>query len=228
LFGATGMIGQGVLRECLRDAGVIRVLSVGRRTVGYPHDKLREIVVPDIANLPSVEHELGGFDACFFCLGISSLGMSETDYRRITYDYALAAGTLLARGNPGMTFVFVSGSGADSTGTRRLMWARIKGETENALLTLPFRAVYIFRPGIVQPLDGIRSRTWWVNAAYVVARPLVPVLMRLAPRTVTTTERIGRAMLAAARRGAGARVLENADINALAGAGGSELEPTRR
>jgi uncharacterized protein YbjT (DUF2867 family) len=210
------MIGQGVLRECLHDPGVIRVVSVGRRTVGKPHDKLREIVVPDVANLSSVEDELGGFDACFFCLGISSLGMAEADYRRITYDYAVASGTLLARRNPGMTFVFVSGSGADGTGTSRLMWARVKGETENAVLALPFKAVYVFRPGIVQPLDGIRSRTRWVNLVYAMSRPLVPVLMRLAPRAVTTTERIGRAMLAVAREGTARRVLENSDINELA------------
>jgi uncharacterized protein YbjT (DUF2867 family) len=211
------MIGQGVLCECLLDPGVVRIVSFGRRTAGQSHDKLREIVVPDLANLSAVADEMGGFDACFFCLGVSSLGMSENDYRRITYDYALGAGTLLAARNPGLTFVFVSGSGADSTGTSRLMWARVKGETEKALLALPFKAAYVFRPGIVQPLDGIRSRTRWVNLAYAVSRPLVPVLTRLAPGTITTTERIGRAMLVVAREGAPRHVLENSDINDLAG-----------
>jgi uncharacterized protein YbjT (DUF2867 family) len=216
LFGATGMVGQGVLRECLLDPRVVRIVSVGRRTVGQPHDKLREIVVHDFANLAPVQDELGGFDACFFCLGTSSLGKSERDYRRITCDYALAAGTLLAARNPGMTFVFVSGAGADGTGTSRLMWARVKGEAENALLALPFKAVYVFRPGIVRPVDGIRSRTSWINLAYAVSRPFMPILMRIAPQTVTTSEQMGRAMIVAAREGAASRVLENGDINDLA------------
>jgi uncharacterized protein YbjT (DUF2867 family) len=141
--------------------------------------------------------------------------MTEADYRRVTYDFALAAAQTLVRINPEMTFVFVSGAGADSTGRGRVMWARVKGQTENALLALPFKGVYVFRPAAIQPLHGIRSKTAWINAAYAVVGPLYPIFKRLVPDYVTTTEQVGRAMLAVARRGAPRRVLENADINRL-------------
>lgn len=176
LFGATGMIGRGVLRECLLDGRVTAVLAVGRAPAGVAHGKLREILHDDLLDLAPVEGELGGYDACFFCLGVSSAGMREQDYRRITYDFTLSAGGTLARLSPGSTFVYVSGAGADARG--RAMWARVKGETENALLALPLEA-YVFRPGYVQPMHGVRSRTRLYQAAYVITRPLFPVLRRL-------------------------------------------------
>jgi uncharacterized protein YbjT (DUF2867 family) len=215
IFGATGMIGQGVLRECLRDASVERVLSVGRSATGQRHEKLREIVQPDPSNLSAVKGDLSGYDACFFCLGVSSARMSEQDYRRVTRDIAVAVAQTLVRLNPGMTFVFVSGAGADSTARGRIMWARVKGETENALLQMPFKAAYVFRPAFVQPLHGIRSRTALYNAAYVVLAPLYPLVKAIAPGFITTTEEIGRAMIMAATRGAPKRVLESADIGSL-------------
>jgi uncharacterized protein YbjT (DUF2867 family) len=215
LFGATGMVGQGVLRECLLDSGVERVLAVGRAATPQRAEKLRNLVVDNFLDFSAVEPDLSGYDACFFCLGITSAGMTEADYRRVTYDVALAAARALVRINPGMTFVFVSGAGADSTERGRLMWARVKGQTENALLALPFKVVYVFRPAAIQPLHGIRSKTAWVNAAYAVLGPLYPLWKRLAPNYVTTTEQVGRAMLAVARRGAPKHVLENADINRL-------------
>ena len=215
LFGATGMVGQGVLRECLLDPGVERVLAVGRTATPQREEKLHDLVVANFLDFSAVERELSGYDACFFCLGITSAGMTEADYRRVTYDFALAAAQTLVRINPEMTFVFVSGAGADSTGRGRVMWARVKGQTENALLALPFKGVYVFRPAAIQPLHGIRSKTAWINAAYAVLGPLYPVFKRLAPDYVTTTEQVGRAMLAVARRGAPKRVLENADINRL-------------
>ena len=215
LFGATGMVGQGVLRACLLDAGVERVLTVGRTATPQREEKLRSLVVDNFLDFSAVEPDLSGYDACFFCLGITSAGMTEADYRLVTYDFALAAARTLVRINPGMTFVFVSGAGADSTGRGRLMWARVKGQTENALLALPFKGVYVFRPAAIQPLHGIRSKTAWINAAYAVLGPLYPLWKRLAPNYVTTTEQVGRAMLAVARRGAPKRVLENADINRL-------------
>jgi len=215
LFGATGMVGQGVLRECLLDPGVERVLAVGRTATPQRGEKLHDLVVANFLDFSAVERELAGYDACFFCLGITSAGMTEADYRRVTYDIALAAAQTLVRINPEMTFVFVSGAGADSTGQGRVMWARVKGQTENALLRLPFKSVYVFRPAAIQPLHGIRSKTAWINAAYAVLGPLYPVFKRLVPDYVTTTEQIGRAMLAVARRGAPKRVLENADINRL-------------
>jgi uncharacterized protein YbjT (DUF2867 family) len=214
LFGATGMIGQGVLRECLLDPGVEAVLTVGRTATGHQSPKLREIVARDMADVSSVADPLTGYDACFFCLGISSAGLSEPEYRRVTYDIAVAvARTLLAR-NPGLTFIFVSGRGADSTERGRIMWARIKGATENAILAMPFKAAYVFRPAFIQPLHGIRSRTEMYRVLYALLGPLFPVIKRLFPGEVSTTEEIGRAMLAVARHGAPKKVLENRDINA--------------
>ena len=207
------MVGQGVLRECLQDPSVERVLTIGRSAAGQRHDKLRELVVRDFADFSSIERDLSGYDACFFCLGITSAGMSEADYRRVTYDIAMAAARALVQLNPGMTFIFVSGAGADSSEKGRVMWARVKGQTENALLALPFKGVYVFRPAAIQPLNGIRSKTAWINAAYAVLSPLYPVFKALFPKYVTTTKAVGRAMINVARRGAPQRVLENQDIN---------------
>jgi uncharacterized protein YbjT (DUF2867 family) len=207
------MVGQGVLRECLQDAGVERVLAIGRSAAGQRHDKLRELLVKDFADFSAIERDLSGYDACFFCLGITSAGMSEADYRRVTYDIALAAARTLVKVKPGMTFIFVSGAGADSSEKGRVMWARVKGATENALLALPFKGVYVFRPAAIQPMHGIRSKTTWINVAYAVLGPLYPVWKTLFPKYVTTTELVGRAMINVARRGAPQRVLENHDIN---------------
>ncbi len=217
LLGATGLVGQGVLRECLLAPDVEHVLAVGRNATGQRHDKLRELVTGDLFDLGRHSAELTGFDACFFCLGVSSAGMSESQYRRITKDLTLASGELLARLNRGMTFVYVSGAGTDSTERGRTMWARVKGETENALLRLPFKAAYMFRPAYIQPVHGITSRTPLYRHLYAVLGPLYPVWQAVFPRWVTTTEKVGRAMLAVARRGAPRPVLENPDLNALAG-----------
>ena len=216
IFGATGMVGQGVLRECLLDAGVERVVTIGRTPTGAQHPKLREIVHPDLWHYDSIQGDLAGFDACFFCLGVASAGMAEADYERITYGIALAAAEVLARLNPQMTFVYVSGAGTDSSERGRAMWARIKGKTENALMRLPFQAAYMFRPGIIQPLHGIKSKTRLYRTLYVFAKPLLPVLRWALPNQVLTTEQIGRAMLAVARNGAPTRILEARDIRAAA------------
>jgi uncharacterized protein YbjT (DUF2867 family) len=158
IFGATGMVGQGVLLECLRDTGVEQVATIGRTATGTRQPKLRDIVHRDLENYAGIEPMLTGYDACFFSLGITSAGMREPDYERITYRFTLAAAETLSRANPGMTFIYVSGSGTDSTEKGRSMWARVKGRTENALLRLPLNA-YMFRPGFIQPLDGIQSKT---------------------------------------------------------------------
>jgi uncharacterized protein YbjT (DUF2867 family) len=213
IFGATGMIGQGVLRECLLDAGVVQVLSVGRTATGVTHPKLRELVRPDLFDLAPVQHELPGYDACFYCLGVSSVGMTERDYRRITYDLTIEVAQQLLRQNPAMTFIYVSGAGTDSTEHGRVMWARVKGETENALMRLPFKAAVMFRPAGVVPMHGVRSKTRLYRAAYAVTRPLWPLLYAAFPRYVTTTEQIGRAMIRVVRNGAPNAVLESADIN---------------
>ena len=215
LFGATGMVGQGVLRECLLDADVESVLAIGRSPTGQRHAKLREIVHGDFLDYSAIEAELTGYDACFFCLGVSSVGMNEERYRHLTYDITLAAARTLARLNPQMVFVYVTGRGTDSTEKGGLMWARVKGKTENDLLRLPFKAAYMFRPAGIQPLHGIRSKTAWVQAIYVGAAPLLSLLNRVAPNYMTTTEQVGRAMIRVARDGFPRPVLESEDINRL-------------
>jgi len=215
LFGATGMVGQGVLRECLLDADVESVLVIGRSPTGQRHAKLREIIHDDFLDYSAIESELRGYDACFFCLGVSSVGMNEERYRHLTYDITLAAARTLARLNPQMAFVYVTGRGTDSSEKGSLMWARVKGRTENDLLKLPFRAAYMFRPAGIQPLHGIRSKTAWVQAIYLVAAPLLSLLNRVAPKYMTTTEQVGRAMIKVARDGFARPVLESEDINSL-------------
>jgi uncharacterized protein YbjT (DUF2867 family) len=213
LFGATGMVGQGVLRECLLDADVESALSVGRSPTGQMHAKLREIVHTNFTDFSAIESELIGYDACLFCLGVSSVGMDAERYRHLTYDITMAAATTLAKLNPGMVFIYVTGRGTDSTGHGRLMWARIKGKTENDLLKLPFKAAYMFRPAGIQPLHGVRSKTAWVQAIYVVTSPLLSLLNRTSPKFMTTTEQVGRAMIKVARDGFPRPVLESEDIN---------------
>jgi uncharacterized protein YbjT (DUF2867 family) len=176
---------------------------------------LREILHQDLWNFAAVENQLAGFDACFFCLGISAAGMSETDYERVTYGITLAAGGTLARLNPGMTFIYVSGAGTNSSEHGRTMWARVKGKTENALLRLPFRASYMFRPGIIEPVYGVRSKTGLYRFFYRVSKPLLPALRWAFPGYILTTAEIGQAMLAVARHGASQRVLESKDIRAV-------------
>jgi len=215
IFGATGMVGQGVLRECLLDTGVESVLSVGRSATGQQHPKLREILDEDFLDYSAIEDKLSGFDAYFFCLGVSSAGMTEDNYTRVTYDFALAAAQTLVELNPHMTFIFVSGAGADSSESGRTMWARVKGKTENALLRLPFKAVYVFRPAAIQPLHGITSKTKAYQAFYTLTKPLLPLLKALFPKYITTTEQLGRAMLRVARQGYPKRILESPDINSI-------------
>lgn len=217
LFGATGMVGQGVLRECLLDADVSLVQAVGRTATGARHPKLREIIHQDLWRYDAIEANLSGFDACFFCLGASSSGMTEKDYEHVTYGIAMAAAEVLSRLNPQMTLIYVSGAGTDSSEQGRTMWARIKGRTENALLRLPFAAAYMFRPGIIQPLYGARSKTALYRVFYALAKPLLPLLRLAFPNYVLTTEQVGRAMLMAARRGAPKRILETKDIRVAAG-----------
>jgi uncharacterized protein YbjT (DUF2867 family) len=213
LFGGSGMVGQGVLRECLVDPGVEAVLSVGRSPLGVQHPKLRELPHKDFTDYSAIEPQLAGYDACFFCLGVSSIGMDEAHYRHLTYDITMAAARTLARQNPDMVFTYVTGRGTDSTEQGKLMWARVKGKTENDLLKLPFKAAYMFRPPGIQPLHGVRSKTGWVNAIYTVTAPLLSWLVRVAPDHMTTSERMGRAMISVARDGYPKPILESADIN---------------
>jgi uncharacterized protein YbjT (DUF2867 family) len=215
LFGASGMVGQGVLRECLADPGVERVLAVVRKGGQLAKsDKLEEVVLADLHDYAALAGKLGGLDACFFCLGVSAAGMSEADYRRVTYDLTLAAARALLAESPGATFIYVSGAGTDSSAQGRTMWARVKGATENALLGLGFARAVMFRPGIIVPGPGLRSKTPIYRVSYVALAPFFP-LLRHTKGLATTTERVGRAMLRVARDGAPEPVLDNRAINAL-------------
>jgi uncharacterized protein YbjT (DUF2867 family) len=206
------MVGQGVLRECLLDPDIGAVQTLVRSPTGSQGAKLREVVQPDLFHYSGIETELVGFDACFFCLGVSSAGMSEQQYENLTYTLTLAAAETLSRLNSAMTFVYVSGAGTDSSEKGRVMWARVKGKTENALLRLPFKAAYMFRPGIIQPVHGARSKTTAYRIGYALAKPVLPLLRRLFPRYILTTEEIGRAMIHVAKQGAPKKVLETGDI----------------
>jgi uncharacterized protein YbjT (DUF2867 family) len=216
LFGATGMVGQGVLRECLADPQVESILIVGRSSSDIESPKVREMVRPDLFDYSGLDGELTGFDACFFCLGISAAGMSEEAFHRISVDLTLAAAQALSRLNPEMTFIYVSGAGTDRTEQGRMMWARVKGKAENELLKLSFKATYMFRPAFIQPQHGIQSRTTAYRVLYSIVGPLFPVLQALFPRYVTTTEKVGLAMLQVAKQGNSQPILENDDINRLA------------
>ena len=209
------MVGQGVLRECLLDPEVHRILSIVRTPSGQQHPKLRELIHSDFFDYSNIEPQLTGFDACFFTLGVTSAGMDEAKYTHLTYDLTLAAATTLAKLNPQMTFLYVSGAGTDPTERGRTMWARVKGKTENALLNLPFRAAYMFRPGVIQPLHGIRSKTKLYQTFYIVLNPILPLLKSAFPQLITTTEQLGRAMLKVAKQGFPKPILESKDINQL-------------
>ncbi|MBJ6109727.1 NAD-dependent epimerase/dehydratase family protein [Hymenobacter sp. BT523] len=212
LTGATGMVGEGVLLECLSNPTVEHVLVLTRKPTGRSHPKMSELVVPDLQNLSAVESQLTGYNACFFCAGISSVGVSKEEYERITHDLTLRVGATLARLNPDLTFIYVSGVGTDSSEQSRQHWARVKGRTENELLAMPFGAAYMFRPGFMKTTEGQRNLLKW----YPAIAWLYPVARRLAPKFVSTMQEVGRAMINAADYGYTKPVLEVRDIVALA------------
>ena len=210
--GATGMVGEGVLHECLQHTDVEHVLVVGRKTCGVVHPKLTELLVPDFYDLSAFVNQLTGYNACFFCLGVSSVGMNERDYYRATYTLTLHMATLLSQRNGGMTFCYVSGVGTDSTEMGSSMWARVKGKTENDLMALPFKQVYNFRPGYIHPTEGLKN----TKSYYSYLSWLYPVLRRLFPNSVITLRQLGLAMIHSVDKGTQKRVLEVKDILALA------------
>ncbi|MGW7424005.1 epimerase [Streptomyces sp. NPDC054813] len=215
VFGASGMVGQGVLRACLLDPAVDSVRVVGRRPLGVTHPKLTEVIHDDFTDLSAISDRLTGLDACFYCLGVSSAGKSEAEYTRVTHDFTLVAARALVAASPGPTFTYVSGEGTDSTEQGRTMWARVKGRTENALLAMPMNA-YMFRPGYIQPRHGAVSRTRSYRVMYSLTSWLYPLLHRLVPAHTTTTEHLARAMLALTRPGVTeSRLLYSKDINRL-------------
>src|SRR5271168_1180764 len=216
IFGATGMVGQGVLRECLLDPDVQLVATVGRCASGVQDAKLRDIVHADLWNYAAIENQLAGFDACFFCLGVSVSGLTEEAYARITYGITIAAAETLCRLNPRITFIYVSGAATESSEKGRMMWARVKGKTENALLRMPFAAAYMFRPGFIEPAHGEISRNKLYRVLFTVVRPLLPLIRRLFRDQILTTEQIARAMLNLVNHPYPKPILEIKDIRAAA------------
>src|SRR6266478_8292687 len=199
IFGSSGMAGQGALRECLRDPEVEQVVSVIRAPTGATHEKLREIVHKNFLDFSPIENQLTGLNACLYCLGVTSSGTTEENYTRITYEFTIAAVTSLLKLNPGMSFVFVSGTGADSTERGTTMWGQVKGKTENALLAMPFRAIYVFRPAMIQPLDGIKSRTTSYRIIYGLIAPFLSAARHFWPKHISSTQELGKTLLVAAK-----------------------------
>jgi len=212
LTGATGMIGKGVLLECLDYPQIDEILVIGRNPTGMQHPKLKEILLNDFTALGSIKNQLSGYDACFYCLGISAAGKKEAEYKHITYDYTLALATVLLEINRGITFSYVSGQGTDSTEKGRMMWARIKGKTENDLLKLGFKKAYMFRPGAIIPLRGIKSRTKSYQFIYDYFMWLVRLIRAISPNSVVTTTQLGQAMIHSMLQNYPKQILKPKDI----------------
>ena len=213
IFGASGMVGEGVLLQAITDKDVESILVVGRRSCGVKDDKLKEIINNDFYNYSAVENDLIGYNACFFCLGVSSVGMNEKDYTKMTYDLTMQAATTLSKLNKDMTFCYVSGEGTDSSERGRLMWARVKGKTENHLKNLPFKAVYLFRPGFMKPVNGQKN----LKSFYKIAGKIYPFMKFILPNHGCKLEDLGNAMINTVKVGYSKSILENKDIEELAG-----------
>ncbi len=210
--GTTGMVGEGVLLECLDNDKVKQVLSVARRPSGIEHPKLEELIVIDFLQLDNVKDSMKGYNACFFCAGVSSLGMKEPEYTRITYDTTLHFANTLAHVNPGLVFCYVSGRGTDSSAKGKLMWARVKGKTENDLMQLPGIKAYNFRPGVMKPINGQQH----LKRSYKIAARLIPLFQFFFPKSILTLQEVGQAMINSVFTGYDKQVLETKDIKALA------------
>jgi len=214
ITGTTGMVGKGVLLECLESNDVEAVLVINRKPLGMQHPKLKEVIHKDFFDLGPVKSQLQGYNCCFFCLGVSSAGMNEADFTHLTYDLTLTFAKAFIEQNPGSVFTYVSGAGTDSSEKGSTMWARVKGRTENAILALPFKAAYMFRPGFIEPMKGIKSSTKLYNALYIVLWPFFP-LFRAFPKIATDSVKVGKAMINVALRGYDKKHLECADINLI-------------
>jgi hypothetical protein len=212
IFGASGMVGEGVLLRALERPDVESVLVIGRRSCSIKHNKLKEIIHNDFYNYSAIEGQLVGYNACFFCLGVSSVGMSEKDYYHVTYDLTMQAASTMSKLNPDMTFCYISGTGTDSSEKGRLMWARVKGKTENHLMALPFKAVYLFRPGFMQPVKGQRN----IKSIFKVVDFIYPFIKTLFPNSGCKLEDLGTAMIMSAKVGYSKHIIENKDIDQLA------------
>ncbi|TRZ45118.1 NAD(P)H-binding protein [Robertkochia solimangrovi] len=214
ITGATGMLGKAVLQECIEHPKIDKVLIINRNPLGLNHPKLEEIILKDFSDIQSIEEQLKGYDACFFCMGVSAVGMDEEKYTNITYVTTKAFADVLYAVNNNMVFNYISGAGTDTSEMGKVMWARVKGKTENYILQKGFKKAYMFRPGIIIPEKGTKSRTGWLNATYTLMSPLFPMLKKLS--SVTTSTNIGLAMINSLYFNADTNYLSNTDINTLA------------
>ena len=212
ITGVTGMVGEGVLHECLLHSDVEQVLVINRKPCGVSHPKLKEIIHTDFHNLSSIENQLQNYNACYFCLGVSSVGMKEDQYHRLTYDLTIHCAETLSRLNKDMIFCYVSGASTDSSEKRKSMWARVKGKTENKLMQLPFRKAYMFRPGYMHPTKGLKNTLKY----YAVFSWMYPALRLLFPGAVSTLKELGVAMINSVNKGYDKSILEVKDIVSLA------------
>lgn len=216
ITGSTGMVGKGVLLECIKSNQIGKILLINRTSVGIKDEKVKEILIPNFEEIDSIKNDLAGYDACFYCMGVTSVGKDEKEYTKLTYTYANSLALLLFNTNKNLTFCYVSGEGTYSSEKGRLMWARVKGRTENMILNMGFKDAYMFRPGFIQPFDGIQSKTEWFNKVYKVTSFLYPVLNQIAPKFITNTSLVGKAMINALQFGYNKKHLQNKDINLLA------------
>jgi len=213
ITGTTGMVGKAVLLECLDNPAVNSILVINRKSIGLKHPKLKEIIHADFFDLWPIQDELKGYNACFFCLGVSAMGLNETEYHKLTYDLTVHFAETVAKENVQMTFNYLSGAGTDSSEKGKTMWARVKGKTENKVASL-FKESYLFRPRVILPEKGVKSKVGWYNAVYVVLRPFFPLLKKM--DSITTSSRLGEAMINSVLHGYAKKYLENTDINILA------------
>lgn len=209
------MIGQGVLRECLENIQVETVLVINRQSCNISHPKLKEIIHKDLFDISVLKNDLAGYNTCFFCLGISSAGLSEKNYHKITFELTINIAGTLSSINKEMSICYISGAGTDSSEKGKIMWARVKGKTENALLAMPFKKAYMFRPGYIQPMYGIRSKTKLYNALYAVLKPFYFIL-KYSKNSVTNSEALAKAMINAVSKGYEKNILNCSDINKIA------------
>jgi len=212
ITGATGMVGKGVLLECLASDKVDKILLLSRSSIGIENDKITEIIHKDFYNFSTYYDAFKGYDACYFCLGTSSFRMKEREYNEITYKMTLHLAKLLSEVNPEMSFCYVSGVGTDTTEMGRSMWARVKGKTENAILKLPFKSAFMFRPGFIQPVNGVKSKTSLYKTIYSIVGPFYPLLKWMNPNGLITTNDLAKAMIKTTLDGYDEAIIYNKDI----------------
>jgi len=214
ITGSSGMVGKGVLIECLKHLEVEEVLVINRSSINMDHPKLKEVLCSNFLNISSIKNDLEGYDACFHCMGVSSVGISEENYYKLTYNVTEKLATSLNNMNPDMTFIYVSGQGTDSSEKGRSSWARVKGKTENMLFKIGFKNAIAFRPGAIIPGKGIKSKAAWINFMLLLFRPLYPLIKKM--KSVTTSENIGLAMFNTVNNSLNNKIVNGKQINNLA------------